>query len=142
MMTAIAGACSLPILWWNWQSSWVSLRHVGGQAGVGADGASSVIHPAGPLVYMAGQFGLLFGFWFIIWAAAMFVHRPWRDSEPTRRYLWFLSVPQFALFALFSLRTNVMLNWPLKWEMPPPLLLVVEFPVTTTFESERSAPLL
>src|SRR5262249_47369576 len=83
LMVAIAGFCSLPILWWNWHSGWVSLRHVGGQAGVTADDTASAIHVAGPLLYLGGQFGLLFGFWFIAWAAAMVAHRPWRESDAT-----------------------------------------------------------
>jgi 4-amino-4-deoxy-L-arabinose transferase-like glycosyltransferase len=111
-MVAIAGFCSLPIVWWNWRAGWVSLRHVGGQAGVGGDEASSLSVVLGPLLYLGGQFGLLLGVWFVVWAAAMIVHRPWRDVEPSRRYLWFLSVPQFVFFGLFSLRTSVMINWP------------------------------
>jgi 4-amino-4-deoxy-L-arabinose transferase-like glycosyltransferase len=112
IMVGIAGVCSLPIIWWNWQFGWVSLRHVGGQAGLTANESAPPIHLAGPLLYLGGQLGLLFGFWFVVWAAAMIVYRPWRDADPTRRYLWMLSFPQFALFGLFSLRTNVMINWP------------------------------
>ncbi len=104
----IAGMCCLPILWWNWNNGWVTFRHVGGQAGVD----KPVLIWAGPLRYVGGQIGVLFGVWFVVWALAMWRHRPGRECDPNRRYLWFLSVPQFVFFGLFSLKTDVLLNWP------------------------------
>ncbi len=61
----IAGVCCLPILWWNWHNGWVTLRHVGGQAGMASE--KPPIIWAGPLKYVGGQIGVLFGFWFVVW---------------------------------------------------------------------------
>ena len=108
---AIAGACCLPILWWNWRNGWVALRHVWGQAGMA--GAKPPIIWTGPLKYVGGQASVLFGFWFIVWVLAMWRHRPTREADPHRFYLWFLSVPQFLFFGLFSFKTDVLLNWPM-----------------------------
>src|SRR5947209_18622240 len=93
---AVAAICCLPIAWWNWQHEWVTFRHVGSQSGVDR----TVINWAGPARYVAGQFGILFGVWFIAWCLAMWRCRPSRESDPNRRYLWFLSAPQFLFFAL------------------------------------------
>ena len=36
----------------------------------------------GPAEYIGIQFLLLLGFWFVAWAAAIVVHRPWSEPEP------------------------------------------------------------
>ncbi len=107
----IASICCLPILWWNSHNGWVALRHVGGQAGM-AGGKPPIIW-TGPFKYIGGQSVVLFGFWFVVWALAMWRLRPTREIDPNRRYLWFLSMPQFLFFGVFSLKTDVLLNWPM-----------------------------
>jgi hypothetical protein len=110
VMAVVAAMCCLPILIWNIQHDWVSLRHVGGQAGfVDAPG----LRWFGPLVYVGTQCALLLGFWFVAWAAAMIAHRPTRESDPGVRYLWWMSAPTFTVFLLFSLQTPEEPNWPI-----------------------------
>jgi Dolichyl-phosphate-mannose-protein mannosyltransferase len=109
---AIAAAFCLPILWWNFNNGWVTFRHVGGQAGVAVAENKPFLLWAGPIRYLSGQIGVLFGVWFVVWLLAMWQCRPGRESEPNRLFLWFLSAPQFVFFGLFSLKTEVMLNWP------------------------------
>src|SRR5262249_13178524 len=58
LVCLIGAACCLPILVWNVQHDWVSLRHVGGQAGIGGR-----ILWLGPLTYLGTQFLVLLGFW-------------------------------------------------------------------------------
>ena len=64
IMIATAGLCCLPILIWNLRNDWVTFRHVDRLAGDG-------FHWPGPLVYLGGQAGLLMGYWFVVWLAAM-----------------------------------------------------------------------
>jgi hypothetical protein len=109
IMLAVAGACSLPIVGWNIQHDWVSLRHVIGQAGFGRQPRVLWL---GPLEYVGVQFGLLLGFWFVAWAAAMVAYRPWRETDIGVRYLWWMSAPVFVTFLLFSLKTREEPNWP------------------------------
>jgi hypothetical protein len=109
IMVASAALCCLPILIWNIQHDWVSLRHVSGQAGL-RDTPGWRWH--GPLEYVGVQFALLLGFWFVAWAAAMITHRPWRESDLGIRYLWWLSAPMFGVFLLFSIKTSEEPNWP------------------------------
>jgi len=115
---ALAAACGLPILVWNAQHDWLTLKHVlrlagllHGQAAAAAPGPS--LHWQGPFVYVGAQFALLLGFWFVAWVAALWVHRPWREADEGRRYLWWLSVPMFGVFLAFSLKTGGgEPNWP------------------------------
>jgi hypothetical protein len=109
IMTGVAAVICLPILLWNLQHDWVSLRHVSGQAGFQEQRVTLWL---GPLEYLGLQFLVLLGFWFIAWTAAMFVHRPWRESEWGIRYLWWMSAPMFIVFLLFSLQTREEPNWP------------------------------
>src|SRR5262249_11948841 len=61
IMAASAALCCLPILIWNIQHDWVTLRHVGGQAGLRDTPGWRWL---GPLEYVGIQFALLLGFWF------------------------------------------------------------------------------
>src|SRR5262249_14074761 len=76
-------------------------------------GADPHWYPLGPLVYVGQQVAILLVFWFVAWAAAMVAHRPWREADPGKRYLWWLSAPMFLNFLLFSVKTGVgEANWP------------------------------
>jgi hypothetical protein len=109
IMAATAALCCTPIVCWNFQHNWVSLHHVGGQAGLER---TPGLRWLGPLDYLGIQFALLFGFAFLFWAAAMVEHRPWKEGDPGVRYLWWLSAPMFMVFWLFSIKTAEEPNWP------------------------------
>ncbi len=126
---------ALPIAIWNANHGWVTLLHVGRQAGMQSGG----IVWLGPLSYVAGQFAALFGFWFVfvLGAAVAFLlqilacHRInlrdgdcWADTQKNQRsqtpwidadqgvFLLSFFVPTFLLFVGFSLKTKIELNWP------------------------------
>jgi hypothetical protein len=116
-MCVTAGLCCFPILMWNLQNGWVTVRHVVGLAGLaGGDVEPRTgprIHWLGPLAYVGGQCALLLIFWFVTWLAAMIRHRPWREPDAGVRYLWWTSAPMFLLFLGFSFKTGGgELNWP------------------------------
>jgi hypothetical protein len=109
LMIAVAFLCTLPILWWNAQHGWVTFRHVGGQAGV-----HERFHWLGPLNFVAVQFALLLGYWFVVWAAGMVRHRPWREPDAGVRYLWWMSAVMFGVFLVFGFKTGGgEPNWPI-----------------------------
>jgi 4-amino-4-deoxy-L-arabinose transferase-like glycosyltransferase len=134
--TSIAAACCLPILIWNIEHDWLSLRHVIRLAGV--DGTSSGIKWFGPLLYLGQQAGLHLGFWFAFWLAAVIVYRPrsagrarllpsrfesglagaspsrnLQELDKRKEYLWWFSAPTFLMFLLFSFKTGGgEPNWP------------------------------
>jgi hypothetical protein len=110
VMTGCAAACCLPILIWNAQHDWVTVRHVFMQAGVEGTKGLKLF---GPLRYVGTQFALLLGYWFVVWATAMVIYRPWKQADEGVRYLWWMSAPMFALFLAFSVRNNGgEPNWP------------------------------
>ncbi len=72
------------------------------------------IHWLGPLAYLGTQCALFLVYWFMAWGWAMVVHNPSREKRPEYRFLWFLSVPMFAFFWLFSLKNGGgEPNWPI-----------------------------
>jgi hypothetical protein len=98
----------VPILVWNVQNDWVTFHHVNRLSGKG-----NAIRWLGPLAYLAGQCALLLVFWFAAWVGAMIAHRPWVEKDAGLRYLWWLSLPMFTVFLLFSFKTGGgELNWP------------------------------
>jgi hypothetical protein len=110
IMTGVAALCCLPIVVWNWQQGWPTLRHVEGLAG--GHGASG-IKWLGPLTYVGTQCSLFLVYWFLVWATALFVFRPWAKEGGRTAYLWWLSVPMFVTFLAFSLKTGGgEPNWP------------------------------
>lgn len=112
VMTAVAGFCCLPILIWNANHDWVTFRHVSGQAGLTPKHAG--IRWFGPLNFAATQCALLLVFWFFVWVAAMWTHRPWREADAGKRYLWWMSAPMFTFFLLFGFKTGGgEPNWPI-----------------------------
>jgi hypothetical protein len=114
VMAVVAGGCCLPILVWNVQHDWVTVRHVLGLSGLQQGPQEGPrVHWLGPLVYVGAQCLLLLVFWFGVWVAAMVAHRPTVERDAGVRYLWWLSAPMFALFLGFSFKTGGgEVNWP------------------------------
>jgi Dolichyl-phosphate-mannose-protein mannosyltransferase len=101
---------SLPILIWNIQNNWVSFHHVSALAGMHQ---GPRIQWMGPLTYLGQQFGLLLGYWFILWAWAMWHFRPWLQENAVKQYLWWMSAITFLVFFGFSPKTGGgEMNWP------------------------------
>jgi hypothetical protein len=112
LMALVAGLSAVPILYWNSQHDWVTFRHVAVQAGVAESKKSAGIRWLGPLEFAGGQFALLLGYWFIVWVLALVRYRPGRERSPGIRYLWWMSVPTFAVFGASSLLKTGQINWP------------------------------
>jgi hypothetical protein len=107
---AVAAACCLPILIWNFTHDWVTVRHVNGLAGLNNEG----VRWLGPVVYVGIQCALFLGFWFITWVLAMWAYRPWLQPNAGTTYLWWMSAPMFAVFLAFGLKTGGgEPNWPI-----------------------------
>jgi hypothetical protein len=118
VLVAVAALCCLPILIWNAQHDWVTVRHVAALAGLAesdepTSSSGPHIHWLGPLLYLGGQCALLLVFWFFIWLSAMIARNPLAEPDGGTRYLWWLSAPMFLMFGVFSFKTGGgELNWP------------------------------
>jgi 4-amino-4-deoxy-L-arabinose transferase-like glycosyltransferase len=118
-MLGISAFACLPILIWNAQHYWVTVRHVARLAGIQGMGESVLrggdgsLRWLGPLSYLGAQAAILFGLWFILWLWGMLAYNPLRQRDAGARYLWWLSAPMFLLFLGFSLKTGGgEPNWP------------------------------
>jgi 4-amino-4-deoxy-L-arabinose transferase-like glycosyltransferase len=112
LMVALTAVGLTPVLLWNAAHDWVSVRHVLGQAGIGGGPRPHRFEPLVPLAFAAGQAGLLLGFWFVALAAAAWRFRPRATSENGLSFLWWTSVPVWAVFFAASGRTTGQVNWP------------------------------
>jgi membrane-associated phospholipid phosphatase len=99
---------ALPVLIWNAQHDWITVSHVGDNAGLQ--------HAWKPTLRFLGDFlgselGLLNPVFFIgtAWAAIAF----WRRSRYDARLVYFFSMgaPLFLVYTLYSLRSRILPNW-------------------------------
>jgi hypothetical protein len=123
IMVGTAFVCCLPILYWNAKNDWVTFRHVAGQAGVPIGNRNQGVRWFGPLEYLGAQFALLLGYWFIAWLCAMFYYRPNKEKDPGLCYLWWMSAPTFAVFAVSTFKSGGQINWPVAAYLSGSLLM-------------------
>ncbi len=111
LFLAVAAAGCLPIVWWNAQHDWVTLRHAGGHAGFQRPPTGP--YWLGPPTYLGLQFLVLLGYWFVVWLCALIAYRPGKETAPAVSYLWWMSAPLFGFFLLFSFKNGGgEPNWP------------------------------
>jgi hypothetical protein len=101
----------LPVILWNAQNDWNSVRHV---AYLGGANQQFSIHWKYFGDFMASQAGLLspLVFLLILWAWAMVLFKRHRSERWIFSYLFFTSFPMFTVFGFLSLHTRVYGNWP------------------------------
>jgi hypothetical protein len=105
-LTLTAFGC-VPICVWNAHHHGVSFRHVLEQAGMGGESSASWLNP---FVYLAGQAGILLGFWF--GAVAAGARRFWRTCDPGLSLVWWSSAPVWTFYLLASFGSPGQANWP------------------------------
>jgi 4-amino-4-deoxy-L-arabinose transferase-like glycosyltransferase len=101
----------IPIVVWNARHDWASLRHVFGQVG-GGGLVGGGFRWSGPLVFLGGQLGMLFGAWMFAFLAAGWRFQPNRERDMGVRLAWWCSVPVWSLFAVVSFVNAGQPNWP------------------------------
>lgn len=100
--------CALPVLIWNHQHEWITVRHLAECAG-----ADRPWHPTLRYLgeFLGAELGLLNPVFFgaTVWAAIAF----WRRGRHDPRLVFFLSMgaPLFAAYLLHSFRSRVLPNW-------------------------------
>lgn len=100
----------LPVIAWNAQHEWVSVRHVFGQ--VGGTGQATPSPWLGPVTFIGSQFGMMFALWLVVFLVAGWRFRPTREADPGVRLLWWCSIPVWCLFGAASFVKPGQPNWP------------------------------
>jgi len=94
-----------PVILWNIQNDWVTLKHTLGHVGV-ADGFRLSLHTFGE--FTASQIGVITPLLFLLMLYRLFKGC---NYDVKRRFLFFFSIPILAFFLLKSLQGKVQANW-------------------------------
>ncbi len=107
-LLAVFALFTIPVLVWNAQHDWITLRHLGERGGL-SDGPS--FHPTEFLVYL----GLHFGVYSPLIFGAMLFAFPWSWKKARvhfkPRFLLAFTLPLFALYFILALKHAGQPNW-------------------------------
>ena len=103
--------CTLPVIVWNWQHDWITVKHVATHGGVGNAAAPLARHISWVLEFLGAEFALLNPVFFV--AALIALVAIWRTPRRDGRlvYLFCMGAPVFLLYAFLSLKSRVLPNW-------------------------------
>lgn len=102
---------TLPVVIWNWQHDWITVKHVASHGGVGQEAVPLVKHLIWPAEFLGAEFGLLNPVYFV--AAVVTVVLIFRRCRQDARliYITCLGVPVFLLYVLLAFKSRVEANW-------------------------------
>jgi 4-amino-4-deoxy-L-arabinose transferase-like glycosyltransferase/membrane-associated phospholipid phosphatase len=103
--------CTVPVIVWNWQHNWITVRHVASHGGVGKAAQPLSKHLSWFLEFLGAEFMLLNPFFFVAVLIALIAL--WRVPRRDARLVYFFSMgaPVFLLYTLLSLKSRVHPNW-------------------------------
>ncbi|HEX5219521.1 MAG TPA: glycosyltransferase family 39 protein [Verrucomicrobiae bacterium] len=103
--------CTLPVIVWNWQHHWITVRHVASHGGVGKAAQPLSKHLSWFFEFLGAEFVLLNPVFFIATLIALIAL--WRVPRREARMVYFfcMGAPVFLLYALLSLNSRVHPNW-------------------------------
>jgi membrane-associated phospholipid phosphatase len=100
--------CMVPVIIWNAEHQWVTIRHVKGNAAL-----DKVWKPALKYLgnFLGAEFGILNPVFFVgaMWATFAFWRK--RQEQPLMLYLFCMSAPVFFGHLLYSLHSQIQPNW-------------------------------
>ena len=105
----IASLGLVPMLVWNAQHHWLTVRHIATQAGW----TEQPVGLLGLLTFGAGQLAVTLGFWLIAWLRALASYTHGRLCSAGEQYLVCCSLPVLGFFAAHSLLKPALPNWPM-----------------------------
>ncbi len=103
--------CTLPVLIWNWQHDWITVKHVASHGGIGKAAVPLAQHFSRFLEFLGTEFALLNPIYFV--AAIIALLALWRTPRRDGRLVYFFSMgaPVFFLYVLLALKSRVQPNW-------------------------------
>jgi membrane-associated phospholipid phosphatase len=113
--------CTTPVLIWNAQNGWITVRHVAGDAGLHSHWRPTLNYF---YEFMATQFGLLNPVFFVgaLWAAIGFWNK--RRERPLMLYFFCMGAPVYLGYWLWSFHSRILPNW-IAPAVPPIFCLMV-----------------
>lgn len=102
----VAALLIAPVLVWNFQHQWMSARHVGTLAGVGAP---TFFSPASIWKFIGGQLGIVTPVLLMLLCVSL--RDAWRDRDDNSWLLGCMSAPLLLFFVALSVVTDVEANW-------------------------------
>jgi len=103
--------CSLPVLIWNGQHHWITVKHVASHGGIGKAAAPWTKHLSWLLEFIGTEFVLLNPWFFVATLIALVAL--WRTARRDLRQVYFfcMGTPVFLLYVLLALKSRVQPNW-------------------------------
>ena len=103
--------CTLPVVIWNWQHNWITVRHVASHGGVGKTAQPLSKHVSWFLEFLGAEIVLLNPLFFV--AAIIALAALWRTPRRDARLVYFFSMgaPVFLFYVLLSFNSRVHPNW-------------------------------
>jgi membrane-associated phospholipid phosphatase len=103
--------CTLPVIVWNMQNDWITLKHVARHGGVGKASVPLMKHLSYFAEFLGAEIFLLNPFFFVATAIALIAmwFRTKRDARLV--YLFCMGAPVFILYIFLSFKSRVQPNW-------------------------------
>jgi 4-amino-4-deoxy-L-arabinose transferase-like glycosyltransferase len=119
---AISLLAFLPVIIWNFQHDWITVRHLANRGGLDEPWS---FEPRFMGEFLASEFGLLNPIFFgaVIWASAV-LWRNWRE-RPLPTFLLWMGAPLFLFYFLYTIRGRVLPNWIAPCVVPLLAMMVV-----------------
>ena len=117
--------CTLPVLIWNMQNGWISLKHVARHTGVGKAAAPLSKHLSWLGEFLGSEMALLNPIFFVAMTVALIAI--WRAKKRDARlvFLFCMGAPVFLLYIFLSLRSRVQPNWVAPSVLPMFVVMVI-----------------
>ena len=115
--------CALPVVIWNWQHDWVTIQHVAGNAGLRSHWKFTLHHLGD---FLGGECGLLNPIFFLGSVVAMLGFWKFRREQPLSLYFFCMSAPVLLGHLLYSLHSDIKLNW-IAPAVPPMFCMMVVY---------------
>jgi membrane-associated phospholipid phosphatase len=114
---------ALPVVIWNWQHDWITVKHVAGNAGLNSQWKFTLRHVED---FLVGECGLLNPVFFAGAVVAMFGFWKFRREQPLWLYFFCMSAPVLLGHFLYSFHSDIKLNW-IAPAVPPVFCLMVVY---------------
>jgi membrane-associated phospholipid phosphatase len=103
--------CTLPVIIWNWQHGWITLKHVARHGGVGKAAQPLAKHISWVFELLGAEFGLLNPVYFVAALVAVVAVLRYRRRDARLIYFLCMGTPVFLLYVLLALKSRVQPNW-------------------------------